>query len=413
MPWGYHSDVTATYWWGKFAADFGLRGFYNWLNFGGYGHPDQPMINIYYDLFVRWIYQIFYQILWFLNIHLPIFPSKLMIWYVNFGNQILLKLPMVIADILLIYFCYRFAQKYFTQKQANLIALIISLYPPLIYNSALWGSGDSIVNLFALLSVYFIWQKKYISSTLFMIISILYKPSLLIWLPIFLIIAIKNKINFKNILAILISSFVFLYLICFPFTPLNTNPLIWFFQTMTVKILPGFMPHLTANAMNFWALLFGLQLHLDNLMFFNLISARNLSLIVCSLFYLYLLFKLYRRFTLPNLLLTLVSFTLVTFTFMTRMHERYSYPALIPLLLLCFYDRRFTKYFVLLSLTHFYNVLCAWWFPALLYNYPLVVITSIINIFITLKLVFIYPSVDKNKGSLLPKAATTTRKIKS
>ena len=51
-PWIYHGDVTATYWWGKFASEFNWRGFYDWLNFGGHSPPDQPMVNIYYDWIV-------------------------------------------------------------------------------------------------------------------------------------------------------------------------------------------------------------------------------------------------------------------------------------------------------------------------------------------------------------------------
>ena len=185
-PWIYHGDVNATYWWGKFASEFGWRGYYDWLFFGGYGEPDQPMLNIFYNWGVRQIYLFFYNIFWYLNVNIPSFPSKFMQWYFTDGNQYLLKLPMIIADLLIVYFCYKFTK-------SKIIALILALYPPLIYNSAVWGSGDSIINLFGLLSIYFLLQKKYLPSVLFFVFSVLYKSSLLIWSPVILIILIKNN----------------------------------------------------------------------------------------------------------------------------------------------------------------------------------------------------------------------------
>lgn len=389
-PWTYHGDVSATYWWGKFSVEFGWRGFYDWLNFGGHSPPDQPMLNMYYDWIVRQIYQIFYNIFWYLNIHISIFPSKFMQWYFIEGNQFLLKIPMIIADILIIYFCYKFTK-------SKLIALLLAFYLPFIYNSAVWGSGDSIVNLFALGGIYFFWKKKYIPGVLFYLFSVLYKSSLIIWAPIFLIILIKNKISIKNLIFSSLFLLTLIYFISFPFSPVETHPLIWFYQTMLTKILPGFMDLITVNAMNFWALIFGLKYRIDSVLIFNLISIRVVSLAICSVFYFYTLIKLYKNYSQKYLLLTLVNISLITFTFMTRMHERYSYPALIPLLLLCYYDRKYTKYFIILSITHFLNIFAVWGMPNIVFIHNLlnddfiIRFISLVNTIITLKLVFSNP----------------------
>ncbi|MDD4938305.1 MAG: hypothetical protein PHX34_04815 [Candidatus Shapirobacteria bacterium] len=397
-PWVYHGDVNWTYWWGKFATDFTWRGYYDWLNFGGHGRPDLPMLNIYYLWVVRQTYLFFYNIFWYLNTHIPLFPSNFMQWYFINGNQYFIKLPMIIADIIIVYLCYKFTK-------SKKIALILALYPPLIYNSAVWGSGDIIVNLFALLGIYFLWKAKYIPAILFYSFSVLYKPSLLIWAPIILIILIKNKISLQKIITSIIFLLALIYLISSPFNPVEINPLIWFYQTMTTKILPGVMDQVTANAMNFWGLIFGLKPKLDEFLIFNFISARSFSLILCGIFYLFIMFKLIKNYSLKNLLLSLVNISLVTFTFMTRMHERYSFPALIPLLLLCHYDRRFIKYFIILSITHMINVYSGWWTP----NIPFLVnilkseiivrSVSFINIFITLKLVFFNLNIKNNYPS--------------
>ena len=386
-PWTYHGDVSATYWWGKFSVEFGWRGFYDWLDFGGYSSPDQPMLNIYYNWIVRQIYLFFYNIFWYLNTHISAFPSKFMQWYFIEGNQYLLKIPMIIADILIIYFCYKLTK-------SKLIALTLAFFLPFIYNSAVWGSGDSIVSLFALGGIYFFWKKKYLLGILFYVFSILYKSSLIIWAPIFLIILIKNKISIKNIILSSLFLITLIYFISFPFNPVETHPLIWFYQTMSTKILPGFMDLITVNAMNFWALIFGLKYRIDSTLIINLISIRNVSLIICSILYLYTLIRLYKNYSIVNLLLALVNISLITFTFMTRMHERYSYPALIPLLLLCHYDRKFIKYFIVISITHLLNVFAVWGMPnitfvhSLLNNDITVRLISLVNTVITVKLVF-------------------------
>lgn len=393
LPWTFHGDVTVTYWWGQFTSEFGFRGLYNWINFGGYGRPDQPMINIFYIEGVRQVYSWLYSLFWFLNVKIPIFPSKFMQWYFLNGNQILLKFPMIIFDVLTIKFGFKFIKTQFNEKKAKIIALILTFYPPMIYNSAVWGSGDIIINFFGLLSLYFVWHKKHTLSALFFLISVLYKPSLLIWSPILLVCFIKNKIKLKELIFTVVASLVFIYLISSQFNPVEWSPFYWFYQTMTTRILPGAMPQITANAMNFWTIFYGLlPQRLDNTLVFNLINHRQLSLIICSIFYIFIYLKLYKEFTIKKLLLSLVNITLITFMFMTRMHERYTFPALIPLLILCFYDKKFIKYFIILSITHLLNVYNWWWIPNIK---PLIFILkqdlfirliSFINLVITLKI---------------------------
>lgn len=387
-PWTYHGDITVTYWWGKFASEFTWPGFYDWLNFGGYGRPDQPMLNIYYVWFIRQLFLFFHSIFWYLNTHIPAFPSNFMQWFFINGNQILLKIPMILADVAIIFFIFKYTH--------NLkLSLIIALFPPLIYNSAVWGSGDSIINLFGLLSIFYIFNKKYWLSALFFIFSVLYKSSLLIWSPIFLVILIKNKPSLKTILSTTTFSLALIFLISFPFTPKDMNVFLWFYNTMTTKVLPGAMQQITVNAMNFWAIIFGLlPQRLDDQLFLNLITYRNISLLVCLLFYIHICLQLYRNYNKIQLLLSLVQISMVTFTFMTRMHERYTFPALIPLLVLCFTHRSFYKYLIILTVTHLLNTYNWWWTPnipmliVLLQSTFVIKLISVTNTLLTLALLF-------------------------
>jgi len=144
LPLTYHGDITVVYWWGKFASDFGLRGYYDWLNFGGYGLPDQPMILIYYAQIIRKLFDFIYSIIWYINVNIPLFPSKISQWFFLEGNQILLKTPFIFFDILLAFIVLNFLKllKITNKSKLKIAFIFILFYIPLIYNSTLWGSGD-------------------------------------------------------------------------------------------------------------------------------------------------------------------------------------------------------------------------------------------------------------------------------
>jgi len=393
LPLIYHGDVQVTYWWGKFAVDFNLTGYYDWLNFGGYGRPDQPMINILYCKWIRHFYEFLYKALWFINIKIPPFPSTVMTWYEKHGNQTLLKLPMIFADLGIVYLSYFYFKSKKQLKKALQISSFLAIYPPLIYNSAIWGSGDSIVNLLGLVSLFLLINKKYFLSQLLLLLSIYYKPSLIMLGPLFAIIYIKNKPSIKNIIVTILTSLLFVHLISLPFYPKQYFPIFWNINIMTTKILPGCMHQLTSNAMNLWSLIYGLKPRLDEMQITPLTTARQFSFFLTLLIHLRLYFNLYKKYSNKRILLTWVNLSLVTFTFLTRMHERYTFPALIPLTILCFQDKSYLKYLTIITITHMLNVYNWWWWPQIqplisFLKVNLVVrFISLVNICLTLSLI--------------------------
>ena len=118
--------------------------------------------------------------LYFLN-KFPIFPSKI-IWFSElYLHSILLKLPFILADIGISYLLYLII------KNKKIALTLVSLFlftPALIYNSAVWGQTDSLLNLFFLTCLYFYLQKKYNLSIFFLITCFLFKMSLFIFIPI-------------------------------------------------------------------------------------------------------------------------------------------------------------------------------------------------------------------------------------
>ena len=42
VPLSFHSDLNTNLIWGRYAQEFGLKGYYDWLNFGNYALPEYP-----------------------------------------------------------------------------------------------------------------------------------------------------------------------------------------------------------------------------------------------------------------------------------------------------------------------------------------------------------------------------------
>ncbi|HWS49342.1 MAG TPA: hypothetical protein VN174_04810 [Candidatus Methanoperedens sp.] len=392
LPLSFHGDVQVNYLWGKSLSIFDWNGFYENINHNNYYPPDQPMLILIYDWTINIVFKYLSKTLYFLYSNTGLFSSRYIYWFFENGNQILLKFPMLIADILIIYFSYRFTLEKFSLNKAKIISVILSLYLPYTYNSSLWGSGDSIINLFALGSIYLFYQKKHVLPVIFYLTSIFFKPTLLIWFPIILIILIKQRTPILKSTLMLTVGVICLYIISTPFT--NSIPLIWLFHTIKNQIIFGSLDYLTVNAMNLWALIYGFGTSSDTHLIKEILSIRDISLFICLFFYLIIIKNLYFSFNLKNVLLSMSQVTLVTFSFMTRMHERYSYSSLLPLLMLCLYDAKYIKYFVIFTITHTLNIIYSWWLPIL---NPIaefiafeknIVIISIINVLCTICLVF-------------------------
>jgi Gpi18-like mannosyltransferase len=387
LPLAYHDDVTSNYWWGRYALDFSLRGYYDWLDFTGYAPPDQPPFYILYYRCLRSLYLLIYRLFWWLNITIPVFPSKFMQWYFLWGNQFIQKIPTIFVDMFIIFALIRLYPQILKRK--NLLLCLI-FFPPFIYNSSLWGGNEMILNLFYFSSFYFLLRSSLVVSVIFLTLGLLFKSSLLIFLPLYLIALIKVKPKPSRLFLAILFFLLITYLLSSPFAVKPT--FIWLADLFQTKILPGSMPHLTANAFNLWTLLFGLSPRQDNLLIFNFLTARAFSFIFWLVLVCPLLFNLYSRFSLRRLLLSMATVTLLSFFFLTRMHERYTFPAFIPLFILSIKQCFYYKYLLILTVTHLLNVYNFWWVPqisfliTLLQFGPVINLISLFNLFILSRL---------------------------
>lgn len=359
LPLSFHSDLNNNEIWGIYAEEFGLNGFYDWLNFGNYARPDYPPLSMILFLQIRKIWEVLFSLLWAINVGIKIFPSFLMTWYDQLGNRALLKLPGVISDVLFGFFVYKHVLKTHNKKIASRTASLILFNPALIYLSSSWGQLDPAVTFFAYLAIVLLLQKKYALSLTAYFTSIMIKAT---YLPLSLLLAIKaykQKITIKTTFLLAVLTALYLFLLGNPFTP--SNPLKWLIDLYLNKIIKGAvtLPFINLNAFNFWGLVLGLERIKDSSPMLGI--PLYIWAYVMSTFFILLITKKYIKGA--NIYFATIMLFFAIFMFFPRVHERYLYPAvaLFPLVLIQY--PKLLKIYITLSVVFLLNLYHWWWFP--------------------------------------------------
>jgi len=139
-----------------------------------------------------------------------------------------LKLPIVIADILICLTIRRIVYNLTGDTSKARTAMILYLFNPVtIIFSSLWGMFDAIPTLFTFLSLLYLSQSKYLKSGLALGLGIGFKgffPALL--LPIFLLCVWKKKRKLSSCIQYLINSILIPLIISTPFLIINSHAFI-------------------------------------------------------------------------------------------------------------------------------------------------------------------------------------------
>ena len=385
----YHGDLNNNISWGTIAYENGLNGFYgssdarDWP----YSPPNQPPLTILMFTGLRMMWQTVENVFWWFNNHIAVFPSATIWFWEQKGMVLLVKLPSILADLgigYLIYWYLTHNKKFKTHIKTALLISCIWLFNPITwYNSAIWGQTDSIVNLLGLISILLLLKKKLIASTTFFALSLLFKGSLAVFSPILLFVALSQKYALKEWLLAIIYPLLITVLVSLMFHPHFDFP-IWFINLYKDRILPGEIGYLTANGFNFWWLVNPGKVY-DSISFLG-IPARLLGFIFTFVGVGGTLLWIRNKVTEEKVLISLVLTALISFLFLTRIHERYLYPFFpIATLLLSLFPQILVPYLIL-SLTHLLNLYNLFWAPSFTFletflKIPLVLqILSVVNL---------------------------------
>ncbi len=334
LYYGHGSDMGCFAGWSDMMVDLKPWGFYESGNFADY-----PPIYMY----VLWILGAIKR---FLSLE---------------GNAlgVLLKLPAMISDTLIGLVIYKFLKRQETEKTAFFGALLWVLNPIVILNSAIWGQVDSVFSLFVLLSLYYAWDKKFTKSFIWFSVAVFTKPQALFYTPVLLYMLFSDSVypEFKKerfIKSILggIGAVALGLLLCIPFGLSNV-----FNQYISTL---GSYPYFSVNAFNLWS---ALGLNWGNLTPLG----STLGTVFIILTVAGALLYMYKSKSKGKFFLAAGFICFAVFTLSTKMHERYSYPAVLFLLIGACLDKKNVQLllsFIFVTVTSFINTAYVLFFDA-------------------------------------------------
>ncbi len=364
-----HGDVRIQAEWGKWMyVNNGVKGLYNWNDWDGIWPNHPPLISSLY--FVA--YKIHSFLMWclsslgnFIAIH-RLAPTKF-IWLFNFtkwfgsavyketeyllGVMIVIKQIMILADLLIagliLWICKR---KKVGWKKYVLAYLLL---PFSWYLSAVWGQSNQLSWSFILISLILVTTKHSVSVPLFYAIAVNLKPDCIYLLPLYLIIWIKQKLPWQDlILGGLLAGVFSLWTV----TWFNQGDLIDLIQLL-IKRLNTSEGLMTLNAFNFWYIFypFPSKVAFDSWRYL-FIPAKTWGLIIYAIIVL-LSIRIVKNKKPERIFLAVFLVGFGSWLFTTGMHERYAFYSIASLLIYSIYTKKYFKHFIWLSIILFLGML--------------------------------------------------------
>lgn len=244
---------------------------------------------------------------------------------------LIIKLPSIIADLVIAAFFYKAAKKNFAKRSAMILAGLFLINPAVLMDTGVWGHVDSVVSLCILFMCWFLYQEKSEFSVIFFTAAVLLDPLTVVFFPVLLIGILDNLVldgfDSKKVVRFLIGlagSVAGGVLICLPlgFSKVWSN--------ITTSF--GAFPYCSVNGYNFWNLI-GFNWKPETNTYFG-VSCKAWGIILVCLFVAVAIVLHYLNKRSKTDYFYLGSFIMiVVFTFGTSMHERYMYNALVLLLM--------------------------------------------------------------------------------
>ncbi len=355
--------------WAQDAYSRGFAGFYETQSREIYAwkYPNYPPLSIFIFYLVYVLKQPVFNVLWWLNLKIPLFPSKI---FAFLGTREyttgFYKIPAIIFDLILAYLCYLFVKKLFPKdRQKHILAVSLILFnPTFFYISGLWGQIETIILSFFLISVYLlIFSKKPVLSFIFYVMAFLVKPVIIIFLPVYLVYFFKNY-GWKKIVTSSIIGNVIFWLSFLPFYK-NGNIFIYPYITYFQKIISSqSLANVSNSAFNFWSVFPVLMRTKDTVQMIGPLSYQTAGFIIVAIFYLIIISSYFKKTgnkTAFFYSLFLTGFGYIMFS--TRMHERYFIYLLPFIFLISLKEKKYFKRSIFLSVIFFLNLYYSWSVP--------------------------------------------------
>ncbi len=272
--------------------------------------------------------------------------------FLTIDQLFLYKLPAIIADLATTYFVYKIIKKEHGEDWARLGALFYVFNPAIILNSTLWGQVDSITALLSILSIYLLEKNVYLSSFT-LAFGALVKPQVAFISPLIFVLMLRRKWSFSKIISYISLSFL---IFVFGFYPFRENYDFLKFVFYRLSSSANQYPYGSVNAFNFWG--FWGFWQRDDL---GLLGTKTIGVLVSVILSLVLIFRnITSKENTSKIYGTAAGIFLVTFLFLTRIHERHLLPVFAPLLIFGITQVSGIIVYLGLSVTYVLNLIYAY-----------------------------------------------------
>lgn len=364
----FHQDLLNHADWGVRFWQYGAARFFSPdANVWSFTWPNQPPGTIYIFAGIRKLYEGLFAFFSFLHFNLHIFPGSTLLYLEQHLYFALLKLPAILADLGLGCLIYAVVKQITKKDNLAFWASIIWLINPVVwYNSSVWGQYDSVINFFALLAFYLLFKRKLAFSLLAFSLSLYIKAPLVIFAPIFLVIALGQHHRVREYLTALVLSLVVIAAITLPFS--HGEPFSWLFNLYRGRVFTDQLHSISANAFNLWGAVSGIsatpELFSETTRLAGL-TYQYWGYIVFAIFYLPALWLVFKRQDTKSVVWALAVGAFSTFMLLTNMHERYLYPLFPYFTILLVMESELTWNYVATSLINLLNLYNFWWMPVI------------------------------------------------
>jgi len=269
------------------------------------------------------------------------------------SHTLVMKLPSIFADLACGWVLLRLGRERLGDSGALLVSAAYLFCPAVFINSAQWGQADSFCTAILLASVLFLYKEMYIPAGLIYGVSVLCKPQMLVFAPLYLCFAVKRKHWLGLALGIGCALGAILVLAA-PFT----HGFNYWWLVVKYQSTMNYYDYLSVNACNLWALLgrnwAGMPQGLSGMAL--TVAAPVLATVACGV----LMFRSRRRdaaFAAVPVLMGIV------YLFAVKMHERYLFPAFLFMLLAFLFtkDRRLIRAYGFFTGANYLNVSYVLW----------------------------------------------------
>jgi Gpi18-like mannosyltransferase len=291
-----------------------------------------------------------------------------------------LKFPSNLFDLGTSTLIFAFLKKKMEDRWALIYAATYLFNPSTIFNISIWGQFDAIYTFFVVSSLILILEEKPVASLIVYGLAVLSKHQALVFMPVIFFFLIR-RFSWRKILSSLASFAITLLVFIVPFN--WKNPL-----SLALGIYLGGYGHYnftSLNAFNLWALV-GFSVH-DNRAIFPFVTYQIVGWLLFSGVLIMILYHV-NKFSSKHEKALLINLTGVLyfafFMFLTRIHERYLFPAIALYLLSMTYDKKQVFSYGVITATFLFNQAYALFFlnkgMFVPNGDPLAVFTSIVNL---------------------------------